>query len=108
MHSFLTFHKKMSYNYNTLKIKSNVKINYSTFQRQPPEVFYKNGVLRNLTKFTGKHLCHSLFSNKVSLLKKRLWHKCYPVNFAKFLRTRLLQNTSDDCFLGVFLERVPE
>ena len=22
-----------------------------------PEVFYKKGVLRNFTKFTGKHLC---------------------------------------------------
>ena len=24
-------------------------------------------------------------------LKKRLWHKCFPVNFAKFLRTPFLQ-----------------
>ena len=24
----------------------------------------------------------------VTLLKKRLWHKCFPVNFAKFLRTQ--------------------
>ena len=23
----------------------------------------------------------------VTLLKKRLWHRCFPVNFAKFLRT---------------------
>ena len=22
-----------------------------------------------------------------TLLKKRVWHKCFPVNFAKFLRT---------------------
>ena len=28
-----------------------------------------------------------------TLLKIRLWHKCFPVNFAKFLRTRFLQNT---------------
>ena len=34
-----------------------------------PEVFCKKGVLRNYTKFTGKHLCQSLFFNKVSLLK---------------------------------------
>ena len=26
-----------------------------------PEVFFKKGVLRNFTKFTGKHLCQSLF-----------------------------------------------
>ena len=58
-----------------------------------------NGVLRNFPKFTGKHLCQSLFFNKVAglrpatLLKKRLWHRCFPVNFAKFLRTPFLQNT---------------
>ena len=28
-----------------------------------------------------------------TLLKERLWHSCFPVNFAKFLRTRFLQNT---------------
>ena len=50
-------------------------------------------VLRNFTKFTEKHLCQNLFFNKVTglrpaiLLKKRLWHRCFPMNFAKFLRT---------------------
>ena len=35
------------------------------------------------------------FFNKVaglSLLKKRPWHRCFPVNLAKFLRTPFLQN----------------
>ena len=51
------------------------------------------GVLRNIAKFTGKHLCLSLFFTKVAglrpatLFKKSLWHKGFPVNFAKFLRT---------------------
>ena len=50
-------------------------------------------LLTNFAKFIGKHLCQSLFFNKVAglrsatLLKKRLWHRCFPVNFAKFLRT---------------------
>ena len=58
-----------------------------------PEVFCKKCVLRNCTKFTGKHLCQSLFFNKVTglrpanLLKKRLWHRRFAVNFAKLLRT---------------------
>ena len=30
-------------------------------QIEPPEVFYEEGVLRNMAKFTGKHLCQSLF-----------------------------------------------
>ena len=70
------------------------------YQKQSPEVFYKKGVLKNFTKLTWKHLCQSFFLNKVgglrvaTLLKKRLWHNCSPANFAKFLRTPFLQNTS--------------
>ena len=30
-----------------------------------PEVFCKKGVFKNFEKFTGKHLCQSLFFNKV-------------------------------------------
>ena len=57
------------------------------------QMFLKIGVLKNLANFTGKHLCWSLFFNKVAglrpatLLKKRLQHRCFPVKFAKFLRT---------------------
>ena len=64
-----------------------------SIQKQPSEVFYEKGVLRNFTKFTGKRLFQSLIFNNVAcmrpaaLLKKRLWHMCFPVNFVKFLRT---------------------
>ena len=77
-----------------------------------PEVFFQKGVLRNFAKFTGKHLCQSLFFNKVAGLKamaqtlretgtgetlaqvtKRLWQG-FPVNFVKFLRAPFLQNYS--------------
>ena len=69
----------------------------------PPEVFRKKGLLKNFTKFTGKRLCWSLFFNEVAglpatLLKKRLQHRCFPVNFVKFLATPFLQNTFGDCF----------
>ena len=33
-------------------------------QKQPPDVFFKEGVLRNFAKFARKHLCQSLFFNK--------------------------------------------
>ena len=68
-----------------------------------PEVFFEKRVLKNFAKFTGKHLCQSLFFKKVAgvrpatLLKKRLWHRCFPVNFAKFLITSFLQNSSGGC-----------
>ena len=69
-----------------------------------PEVFCKKSILRNFTKFTGKHLYQSLFFNKVAgqpanSLKKRLWHRCFPVKFVKFLRTPFLQNSSGRLFL---------
>ena len=48
----------------------------------------KKGVLSNFAKFTGKHLYQNLFFNKAAgLFKKRIWHRCLPVNLAKFLRT---------------------
>ena len=33
------------------------------------EVFCKKGVIRNFTKLTGKHLCESLFFNKIAGLR---------------------------------------
>ena len=51
-------------------------------------MFCKKGVLRNFAKFTGKHLCQRLLFNKVAgRACKSLWHRCFPVNFAKLLRT---------------------
>ena len=38
-----------------------------------------------------------------TLLKKRLWRRCFPVNFAKYLRTPFLQNTSQDDSFCLFL-----
>ena len=34
-------------------------------QKQPPEVFFKKGVLKNFANLTGKHLCWSLFLIKL-------------------------------------------
>ena len=57
-----------------------------------PDVFCEKDVLRNFAKFTGKHLCQSLFFNKVAsgacnLIKKETLAQVFPVNFSKFLRT---------------------
>ena len=38
---------------------------FSVVRSRRWEVFCKKGVLRNFAKFTGKHLCQSLFFNKV-------------------------------------------
>ena len=57
----------------------------------------KKGVLWNFTEFTVKHLCQSLSFHKVAelrpvtLLNKRIWHRCFPVNFTRFLKTSFLK-----------------
>ena len=67
----------------------------------------RNFFFRNFAKFTGKHLCESLFFNKVAglslqkSLKKGLSHWCFPVNFTKFLRIPFLQNTSGRLLLYI-------
>ena len=55
----------------------------------------KKVVLKNFATFVGKHLCWSLFLIKLqacNFIKKRLQHRDFPVNIAKFLRTPFLQN----------------
>ena len=56
-------------------------------------MFCKKSVPKNFAKFTGKHLCQGFFLIKLQSLSpdiKRTWHRCFPVNFAKFLRTSFL------------------
>ena len=48
---------------NGLKVTLNVKF---PFRSSGPEVFCTKGVLKNFAKCTGKHLCQSLFFNKVA------------------------------------------
>ena len=72
----------------------------------------KKSVLKNFKKFMGKHLCQSLFFNKfaglrtANLLKKRLWLRYFPVNFAKFIRTPFYRTPLDDCFYHLFYKWV--
>ena len=67
-------------------IQGSLSFRKSIFGIRRPEVFCKKRVLRNLAKLTGKHLCQSIFFNKVAGLR----HRCFPVNFVKFLRTPFL------------------
>ena len=63
----------------------------------------RKGIVWNFAKFTRKHLCQSLFFDKVAglgpatLSKKRLWPRCFPVNFSKVLRTPFYRTPSRDC-----------
>ena len=62
-------------------------------------MFFKIGALKNFAIFAGKQFV-SLFNRlrPATLLKKKLWHRCFPMKFAKFLRTPRLQRNSGGCF----------
>ena len=55
-------------------------LNKSIIRNSRPELFCKKGVLKNVAKFTGTPVLESF------LLEKKLRHRCFPVNCAKFLR----------------------
>ena len=74
-----------------------------------------------ILQYSQENTCARVFFNKVSglspatLLKKRLWNRCFPVNFVRFLRTPFLQNTSGRlllrklkafCFVSFFVSFV--
>ena len=72
----------------------------------------RKGVLRNFANFTKKHLCQSLFLNKVAdlspatLLKTRLWHRCFCSEFCEISKntfsTEHLLETASDYFYSNF------
>ena len=72
----------------------------------------RKGIPENFTKFTGKHLCQSLFFNKVAglrpvtLLNKKTLAQVLFCEFCEFLRTPILQNTSRRLLLDVTLNLV--
>ena len=58
-------------------------------------VFYEKGVTKHFVKFTWKHLCHSLFL----INKRRLGHRSFSANFAKFLKALFFNRTPlEHCF----------
>ena len=61
---------------------SNVACSRSSHQRCSRKI----AVLKNFATFTGKHL------QACNFIKKRLQHRCFPVNIAKFLRRPILKN----------------
>ena len=81
--------------------------NTYALQKQPPEVFHKKSVLKKFAKITGKRQCQSLFFNKfaglrsATLLKKRLWHRHFSVNFAQFVSIPILKNICERLFLAL-------
>ena len=62
------------------------------------EVFYKIGVLKIFTKYTGKYLYRSLFLEACNFIKTRLRHRCFFA-FLQSLEEHLFCRTSaNGCF----------
>ena len=72
------------------------------------EVFCEKDVLRNFTKFTGKHLCQCLFFNKVAIrrpatfLKRDSGTGVFLWIWWNLQEHLFLQNTSGGCFCFIF------
>ena len=73
--------------------------------KQPPDVFCTKSVLKNFAKFTGKHLCQSLFFNKVASLaydfiKKETLEQVFSGEFCDLSKNISFRKTSFlvDCF----------
>ena len=58
----------------------------SQFQKQPSEVFCKK-VFLEVSQNSQENTCARVSFLPAALLKKRLWHRCFPVIFVKFLKT---------------------
>ena len=71
----------------------------SNTQKKPPKLIYIKKVFLRNSQNSQENICARVFFKKVkgvrpgTLLKNKLWHRCFPVNFAKFLRAPVLQNT---------------
>ena len=68
------------------------------YRSSRPDLFCKNDVITNFAKFPGKHLCQVSLLIKFFFWIKKALAQVFFVNFAKFVKTPFLQNTSSDCF----------
>ena len=71
---------------------------HCTFRSSHQRCSVKKGVPRNFENSKENTCARVSFS---TLLKKRLWHRRFPVNFAKFRRTPFSQSTSGRLLLQI-------
>ena len=72
--------------------------NFLKQQKQSPQVFCKNGALKNFAIFEVSFYKFADLPD-CNLIKKRLQHTCFPVNIAKFLKTFILKRTCERLLL---------
>ena len=65
-----------------------VPIRYHSCKQIPLQDIIRINIVRKNIVAIRDYICECL--RPATLLKKRLWRGCFPVNFAKFLRTPFL------------------
>ena len=89
-----------------------VKLQAFTGAEQPPDAICKKVLSEKCSQNSQEKACVRdpiLIKLHSKAVKKRLWHKCFPVNLAKFLRTPFLLNTSGRLLpLLAFQKQPPE
>ena len=81
--------RPVGYGY-TAETTKKVKLRFKKFKKQPPEVFCKKVLLKtsqNSQENTCARVSFLINLKASTLLKKRPWHRYFPMNFAKFSRT---------------------
>ena len=81
---------------NTVKTKTNTsKINPFIAVRPSRGRFFRKGVLKICSKFTGEHPCPSAILIKLqsNFIEIALWHGCSAVNLLHIFRTPFPRNT---------------
>ena len=79
-----------------IQIKGQYKQFHADLRTSHSVVLSKIGILESFTKFAKQHL------QAATLLKKRLWHMCFFVNFVKFLRSQLNMKLLDNINVSTF------
>ena len=87
------------------KVRTSQKVKCAMMRNLSCKIFNPEAAVRRCSvENSQEHNCARVSFNKVAglrlatLLKKRFWRRCFPENFAKFLRTVFLQNTFGGCF----------
>ena len=69
------------------------------FRSRRPEVLCKKGFLKNFIRFTGKHLCQSLFFKEVvddayNVIKKETLSQVFSCKFCEFFKNTFFHRTA--------------
>ena len=73
------------------------------FRSSHSQIIFKIDVFQHFANLARQHLCWCLFLIKLQAFRsatplKKTQHRCFPVEFTKFLRAPFSQNTLSGCF----------